>query len=56
MPLYQMYCEHCDEPYEVIMSLDTCRAFDDGKRRKKCPECGKYLKKIICPPKIIRIN
>ena len=51
-----MYCKYCDEPYEVIMSLKTCYEFDEGKRKKLCPECKKPLKKIICPPKMIIVR
>jgi predicted nucleic acid-binding Zn ribbon protein len=56
MPIYQMWCNKCHEPYEVMMTLKVCDEFDKGKRKKQCPECKKPLKKIICPPKIVRIN
>jgi len=56
MPLYQLWCDKCHTPYEVTMSLETCEDFDCGKRKKYCPECKNLLKKIMCPPKIIRIN
>jgi len=55
MPLYQLFCDKCFAPYEVILSLAEWKEFQDGEKIK-CPECKKPLRMLMCPPKTIRIN
>jgi len=56
MPLYQLWCKSCFKPYEVTMTLKELDIFDKGKESIPCPECKKPLKKLICPPRRIKIN
>jgi putative FmdB family regulatory protein len=36
MPRYEFYCEDCEKPFEVILSLAE---YEKGKI--KCPKCGR---------------
>lgn len=56
MPIYQMWCEKCMEPYEVLMNLGELDEYDTGRLVIKCPVCGENMRKLICPPRIIHIN
>ncbi len=42
MPLYQFYCEKCDNVFDEMVHLN-------GKKppsRRKCPECNKFAKRF----------
>lgn len=42
MPLYQFYCEKCDNVFDEMVHLN-------GKKppsRRKCPECSKFAKRF----------
>lgn len=55
MPLYQLWCDKCMEPYEVLMKLAELEEFEKGEQIL-CPECKEPLRMLMCPPKDIRIN
>lgn len=55
MPLYQFWCDNCFEPIEVLMSIKRLDEFDNGEPLQ-CPECGQPLRKLIAPPKLVRIH
>jgi hypothetical protein len=38
------------------MTLAKLEEYDKGGKVIKCPECGEDLRKLICPPKTIKIN
>lgn len=52
MPLYILECRNCQTYYEVTMSLELKERFDKQKRKKKCPDCGKTLKNVMCAPRL----
>ena len=55
MPMYQFWCDKCFEPFEITMTLDKLEEYDKNEKTIiKCPLCGAALRKLICPPKIIR--
>ena len=57
MPIYQFYCYGCHTAHEVEMKINDLEKYDrQVKKSIKCPECGDTLEKIICPPKVIKIN
>lgn len=61
MPLYELECRKCLSEgrspwFEVTMPVKVHDDFVAGKRRVKCPECGGYLKNLICPPRRIKIS
>jgi len=35
MPHYKYYCEECNKPFEVILTLE-----EHEKGKIKCPKCG----------------
>jgi len=55
MPLYQLFCDKCFEPYEVTMRLKEYEKFLKGEE-VLCPRCKEPLRMLMCPPKRIRIN
>ena len=46
MPLYDFYCEKCDESEEVFF------AFAD-KQEMNCEECGTKMEKVIFPVGVV---
>lgn len=56
MPLYQFWCDECFTPYEIQMKLAKLEEYDKGNKVIKCPNCEGELKKLICPPKIIKVG
>lgn len=39
MPIYEFNCDGCKEHFEFVLPV--------GKTKRKCPECGGKLKKVI---------
>ena len=35
MPRYEYYCEECNKPFEIILTLE-----EHEKGKIKCPKCG----------------
>lgn len=57
MPLYQFWCDACYQPHEVTMKIEELGKLDSGRVRPiPCPECSGPLRKLIAPPKLIRIR
>jgi putative FmdB family regulatory protein len=52
MPVYQFYCQWCDAPYEIMMSLSELDEYDKGDEEIACPNCGESLNKLICPARL----
>lgn len=50
MPLQDYHCKNCAKIYEIIVPLA------ENDKKIKCPECKKVLKKLLSPPKTIKIN
>lgn len=56
MPLYQWWCDNCFTPYEIILTLAQLKEYDEDEESViDCPNCGADLRKLICPPKIIKV-
>ena len=49
---YQFYCQLCDLPFEILMTLDELEEYDKGEEDIPCPICQEPLDKLICPPRL----
>ena len=56
MPLYQFWCDKCLSPFEVTMTIATLDEYDEGEFDIKCELCGAPLRKIMCPPRRIKVH
>ena len=59
MPLYDCRCQNdeCRRMFEVIVPLNEANRFDKQRSKKnRCPGCQGKLKRLMSPPRIIRIN
>ena len=56
MPIYQFWCDDCQEPHEIMMRLSVKDRYDKGHKsvvnKTRCPECDKILKYLIAPVRL----